>query len=159
MAGDKIEVRMPLFDRLVDEDLSVRREVRPKRTLDRRGLMESVRRELEQLLNTRCPVPAHQLSERERSVIDYGIPDLSHLSAASHNDRILLAEYLRQAIATFEPRLMDVRVVIEEAQGNALGLSGRIEASLITETVPEPVSFATVLQLSEGSVEVHAQPE
>ena len=39
---------MPLFDRLVDRDRFLRHELRSMRTLDRRGVKESVRRELEQ---------------------------------------------------------------------------------------------------------------
>lgn len=150
---------MPLFDRLVDEDLSVRREVRPRRTLDRRGLMESVRRELEQLFNTRCPVPAHQLGGRRRSVIDYGIPDVSQFSARNRDDRERLARLLCDAVEAFEPRLTGVNVIVEPVAGDDLALSGRIEAALVIEEVAEPVSFATVLQLGEGRVEVHADSE
>lgn len=156
MAERKPEVRTPLFDRLVDEDPSVGREVRPRRTLDRRGLIESVRRELEQVFNTRCPVPAHQLGRRRRSVIDYGIPDFSHLSARNHDDRERLAGLLRDAIEAFEPRLAAVNVVIEPVAGDDLALSGRIEAALIVDEVAEPVSFATLLQLGEGRVDVDA---
>ena len=75
MAERKVEVRTLLFDRLVDRDPKLRHEVRPMRTLDRRGLKESVRRDLELLLNTRCPLPAHRIPPRDRSVVDYGIPD------------------------------------------------------------------------------------
>src|SRR6266852_2309925 len=92
MSERPIEVRMPLFDRLVDRDPRLAREERPLRTLDRGGLYESVRRELERLLNTRCPFPAHQLGGHERSVIDYGIPDFAGFSARSFADREQLAE-------------------------------------------------------------------
>lgn len=156
MAAQKIEVRMPLFDRLVDRDPRLRHELRPSRTLDRRGLRESVRRELEQLLNTRCPFPAHRLPIRERSVIDYGVPDFSVFSARSYDDRVRLAELLRRTIEAFEPRLVDVQVSLEPYPGNDLSLLGIIEATLLTDMVPEPVSFETSLDLKEGKIEVHA---
>src|ERR1700730_10032726 len=155
----RIEVRTPLFDRLVDRDPRLQREERPLRTLDRGGLYESVRRELERRLNTRCPLPAHRLAGRERSVIDYGIPDFSGLSARSFADREQLAELLRQAVAAFEPRLAEGRVRLEPAPGDDLALPGRIEALLRVGAVPEPVSFVTVLQLKEGEVRVHASAE
>lgn len=156
MATQKIEVRMPLFDRLVDRDPRLRHELRPSRTLDRRGLRESVRRELEQLFNTRCPFPAHRLPIRERSVIDYGIPDFSVFSPRSYDDRVRLAELLRRAIEAFEPRLIDVQVSLELSPGNDLSLLGVIEAKLLTDLVAEPVSFETSVDLKEGKVEVRA---
>src|SRR6266571_3278353 len=137
MGARKVEVRTPLFDRLVDRDPFLRREVRPMRTLDRRGLKESVRRELEQLFNTRCPVPAHRLTIRERSVIDYGIPDFSTFSARRFEDRARLADVLRRAIEAFEPRLANVRVRIELVTGDDMTLAGSIEADLMVDNVSE----------------------
>lgn len=155
MGERKTEVRTPLFDRLVDRDPRLRREVRAMRTLDRRGLRESVRRELERLFNTRCPIPAHRLAGRPRTVLDYGIPDLSGFSPRSYEDRERLADVLRRAVEAFEPRLAEVRVHLEPAPGDELALAGRIEAVLVTDSIPEPVSFLTVLQLKEGEIEVH----
>ncbi|HKO58950.1 MAG TPA: type VI secretion system baseplate subunit TssE [Thermoanaerobaculia bacterium] len=156
-----MNVRTPLFDRLVDRDPQpephLQRELRPMRTLDRRGLKKSVRRELEQLFNTRCPVAQHHLLGRQRSVIDYGIPDLAIFSARSHDDRLRIAEILRQAIVAYEPRLIDPRVVVEQVPGEELALMARIEARMITDTVPEPVLFLSVLQLKEGEVSVHEE--
>lgn len=167
MAEGNFEVRMPLFDRLVDEgrlergdpaamerDRFTHREARPLRTLDRAGLRESVRRELEQLFNTRCPVPAHQLAERPRSVIDYGIPDFSSFSPRNFNDRQRLAGILCKAIEIYEPRLSNVRVAVEPMPGDDMALLGAIEASVVVEGVSEPLSFETVLQLKEGSVAI-----
>jgi type VI secretion system protein ImpF len=156
MTDRKVEVRMPLFDRLVDRDHHLRHELRPMRTLDRRGVKESVRRELEQLFNTRCPVPAHHLAGRVRSVIDYGIPDFSTFSARNHDDRQRIAEILRAAIEIYEPRLAQVHVSVDQKKGDDSILLGVIEGVLVTENVPEPVSFTTVLQTKEGSVAVHA---
>ncbi len=172
MGERKTEVRRPLFDRLVDRQPELRREARPMRTLDRRGvrvsgpvservsepgsLRESVRRELQRLFNTRCPVPAHRLAGRPRTVLDYGIPDLTGFSPRSHEDRERLAEAMRRAVEAYEPRLAEVRVTLEPDPRDELSLAGRVQAVLVVDSVPEPVSFLTVLQLKEGEVEVHA---
>ncbi|HEX7154479.1 MAG TPA: type VI secretion system baseplate subunit TssE, partial [Thermoanaerobaculia bacterium] len=108
----------------------------------------------EQLFNTRCPVPAHRLAVRERTVIDYGIPDFSTFSARNQDDRLRLAETLRRAIETYEPRLADVRVHVDVAPGDDFSLIGSIEAKLRTDRVEEPVSFMTVLEMKEGRAEV-----
>jgi len=154
MSEGKIEVRTPLFDRLVDRDPTLRRELRPLRTLDRGGLKESIRRELERLLNTRSSLPADRLAARERSVIDYGVPDFSTFAARSHADRQRLAAELRRAIAVYEPRLAGVRVFLDAVPGDDFGLIGRIEATMLVGHVPQPVSFDTVLQLGDGEAAV-----
>lgn len=158
MGERKTEVRKPLFDRLIDRDHRLRWEARPLRTLGRRELKESVRAELVQLFNTRCPVPAHRLSGRPRTVIDYGIPDLSGFSARSVEDRGRLEDILRRAVEAYEPRLAEVRVHLEPLAGDVLALSGSIEAVLVFDSVREPVSFLTVLQMKNGEVQVHGGP-
>jgi|SRR5947207_9735445 len=154
MAERKVEVRTLLFDRLVDRDPKLRHEVRPMRTLDRRGLKESVRRDLELLLNTRCPLPAHRIPPRDGSVVDYGIPDFTALSPARFEDRGKLAEAMVRAINAFEPRLAEVQVRLDPVAGNEKSLAATIEAKLMVGRVAEPVSFATLLQLGDGAVEV-----
>lgn len=150
----KIEVRKPLFDRLVDRDPQLTRELRPMRTLDRAGLKESVRRELEQLFNTRCPFPSHRLPAGGRTVIDYGIPDFGTFSARNFDDHSRLADELRRAVEAYEPRLANVRVFVEPLKGDDMALTASIEAVMLTDGVPEAVLFVTVLQMKDGRAEV-----
>ena len=152
-----VEVRAPLFERLVDLDPRSQREVRPKRTLDRAGLKASVRRELLRLFNSRCPLPARLLADREKTVIDYGIPDFSTFFPRNHDDRVRLAAALRRAVEAFEPRLRQVSVTLEPSADH-LALSGRIEGVLVVDEVAEPVSFPTVFQSESGEVEIRAYP-
>ncbi|HVG08939.1 MAG TPA: type VI secretion system baseplate subunit TssE [Thermoanaerobaculia bacterium] len=154
----KVEVRKPLFDRLVDRDPrpAGQREVgRPQRTLDRRGLRESVRLELERLFNTRCPLPAHRLADRPRSVIDYGVPELTGFSARNVEDRERLAEVFRRAVEAFEPRLEGVRIQLEPVPGDDLSLAGYVEGLLRTDNVPEPVSFGVAVETRTGKVGIN----
>lgn len=143
-----------LFERLVDHHPEETTEVQPFRMLNKAQLKASVREELGRLLNTRCPVPAHLLSERERSVIDYGIPDFSTFSAKSARDRTYLAWLLGRTISAYEPRLRQVQVSIEESQETPRALLVTIEAQLVIGTVTEPVSFPTLIQQKTGEAEV-----
>ena len=145
---------MPLFDRLVDHSRLLRADLTPVRTLDRGGVRKSVRRELEQLFNTRCPIPSHRLGTRERSVIDYGIPDFSTFHARNPDDQKRIAVILKKAIEAYEPRLADVKVTINPIEGDDFMLTGTIEATLIVDNTREAVLFETVLQMKEASVEV-----
>lgn len=146
-------VRMPLFDRLADDEA---REPRPRRTLDRMGLRDSVRRELELLFNTRSPLPVHHLLPAERSVINYGIPDLSEYAPRNADDRALLAETLRRAIVAYEPRLVEVRVRMSEQQVGSRTLVALVEAAIVVDDVREPVSFELGIGLNDGKVLVDA---
>lgn len=150
------EARTPLFDRLVDEQPGVHHETPPARALTRAGLVESVRRELEKLFNTRLSLPSHRLEGRSRTVVDYGIPDFRELSSANPADRERLARALTEAITAFEPRLQEVRVEVEPAAETQDGLVGRISALLSTESITEPIAFMTVFAQRRNGVEVHA---
>jgi type VI secretion system protein ImpF len=143
-------VRSPLFDRLVDGD-PFEAEARPLRTLDRAGLRQSVRRELELLFNTRSQLPAHRIP-LQRSVIDYGIPDFGTFSPRNPDDRDLLADTLRRTASAYEPRLSEIRVHIDPIENDPLHLRATIEAMLVVEGVREPVSFEASMDLREGRV-------
>lgn len=151
MAGD-YNVRRPLFDRLTDYAPD-HEEARPARALDRRGLRESVRAQLEEVLNTRCPLPQKRLEDRPRTILEYGIADLTTFAAGNYEDCRRLAELLRRTIEAYEPRLSDVRVTIEPPAADRLRLEGRIEAVLRVGTVHEPVSFPTIFHAERAVVE------
>lgn len=134
--------RVPLFDRLVDEHPHQRAEARPKRSLDIDELRDSVRRELGRLLETRCPLPGDLALARERSVLDYGLPDLERGGRALvKEDRLRVARLIRQTIEAFEPRLQRVDVELLDSAGGGARLLVAVRAVLVTERVREPLSF------------------
>jgi type VI secretion system protein ImpF len=138
--------RVPLFDRLVDEDPSRRAEARPKRTCDLAALHESVRRELGRLLGTRCPVAGDVALARARTVIDYGLPDLDLGGRALvKEDRLRVARLIRQTVEAFEPRLTRVEVELLEREEGGARLRVAIRAILVTERIREPLSFTFAL--------------
>lgn len=117
-----------------------------------------MRRELQRLLNTTCPLPAGWLAGRERTVIDYGIPDFSTFTPQNDADRVRLARIVRKAIEAYEPRLRRVQVSLAPSPDDHLALIGYIEGVLVVDEVAEPVSFATVFQSDRGEVEIDARP-
>jgi type VI secretion system protein ImpF len=114
----------------------------------RAELRESIRRELGRLLNTRCAAR----NDRNGSVIDYGIPDFSWMSAASADDRLLLADTIARKVAMFEPRLREVRVKIEPDAADPRGVTGTIEAKLMLESIRESVSFPLAIRNKSGEI-------
>lgn len=147
--------RALLFERLVDRQPREPAEPHPLRRLTRRELRESVRREVGWLLSTRCPIPIHRLDERERSVIDYGVPDFSTFSPHSQEDHRRLAQLLSRSIAAFEPRLRHVRVTVERYLEERKSLLVRLDAVLVVESVTEPIAFPVMIQHETGVTTVH----
>lgn len=127
-----------------------------------RYLKRALERDLEWLLNTRRPaeeIPAG-LTEVEKSVYWYGLPDLNSLSLSSEPDRATLIRSIQTAISTFEPRLTGVRVSLAPvAEEGIPELRFIIDGLLWMQPVPEHVSFDTVLDLAAGSYKVLGQAQ
>lgn len=141
--------RRLLFDRLVDSEPWDRHDRARdgartvEHTLDRRALMESVRRELERLFSCRTPLSlaALEAAGPQRTVVDYGVPELSSLAAANPEDRRRLAAVLGATVAAYEPRLREVRVSVEPVAGQPRTAAVGIRARLRVDTVEQPVWF------------------
>ena len=144
--------RALLFERLADaEPRSQEEEAQPFRVLDVRALKESVRRELRRLLNTRRHARHGSGAGSDgMTVLDYGIPDFSPLSASSGDDQNRLAAEVAAAVAAFEPRLSGVRVRIERLRSEDRALLLRIEGRLSVGRVAEPVSFPVLVRGKSG---------
>jgi type VI secretion system protein ImpF len=98
-----------------------------------REVQESVRGDLEDLLNTRplwAAWPA-SLGELEDSLVNYGLPDFSGANLSAPQDHAKFCDKLRRCIESFEPRLQNVTVQ-KTSKGEPLNriLSFRIEATL-----------------------------
>lgn len=157
MAERPQPTRAPLFDRLVDREPWKVREAPPRRTLDRKGLRESVRRELERLFNTRSPLPASRLAEmapEDRTVADYGIPDPASFAPANPEDRREIAELLRRSVAAYEPRLQHVVVEARTLPDQPERLIFALGGALLIDGVPEPVTFPVVFRRGRGEVRI-----
>jgi type VI secretion system protein ImpF len=147
---------MLLFERLTDYQPQEPAEASPLRVYSREELRESIRREVGRLLNTRCPVP----EERNGTVIDYGIPDFSWMSAASGDHRQQLANTIAAKVAAFEPRLEQVRVHLERDSADPRAIIGTIEGVLVVESIREAVSFPLLIHNKNGVMDVApSEPE
>lgn len=150
----------PLFDRLVDLEPWTPGEVHPESTLDAEALRESVQRELECLLGTRCTLTleeAETREPRERSVLDYGLPDLGPLNPVALADQERLARLLGRTITAFEPRLRQVRVSVRPHPEDRRVAVATLTALLVVGHLTEPVSFPLRVELgpSEAGEGVH----
>lgn len=151
-----------LLDRLIDEEPETKREAPRSRNQILREMKKSVRRDVEDLLNTRRSLlewPS-DLTELESSLLNYGIPDITRANMSSPDVREQFRKLLEKTIQQNEPRLQSVRVhLISNNETLDRTLRFRIDALLRADPAPEPVVFDSVLEPGTGTVAIHGESE
>ncbi len=144
-------VQQSFLDRLVVDD-DVTYGPAASRAQSVRDLKAAVRRDLEWLLNTRAVAqpPREALSELRASVYNYGLGDITSISADDPRGRARLRQMIETSILTFEPRLSapQVNEITNTRESRQIRFS--IEAVLKLDPSPERVSFDTVLDTATG---------
>ena len=155
-AGLDRPIRLSLLDRLAGVRAAGASLGSPP---DLTTLRESVRRDLEWLLNTRriaAPAP-DDFPEVQRSLYHYGLPDITSLGRDAPETRAKLAAQLEEAIALFEPRLSQVRISpVKEVADGRRRMRFVIHAMLAADPEPVRVAFDTAVDRSSGDINVHA---
>ncbi|MCA9174395.1 MAG: type VI secretion system baseplate subunit TssE [Planctomycetales bacterium] len=122
----------------------------------------SVQRNLEDLMNTRvrCTSWPASLSELENSLLNYGIPDLTAAHLQSEQSRKEFLRELERRIKFFEPRLKGVRVIpVENSDFYDRTLRFRIDATLLSYPMPEPIAFDSTFDPTVGQINVRGGME
>jgi type VI secretion system protein ImpF len=141
-------VQAPLLDRLIDDSPEREHDAAMSAADSMLALRNSVRRDLEALLNARRrwrSWPA-QMTQLATSPIGYGIPDFASGAFSDARRREELRQEIEATIRRFEPRFLSVRVNLIDAQDRLdTTLRLRIEAVLHAEPAPESVTFDTLV--------------
>ena len=143
-------VTQSLLDRLCDvEDWPA------TRANSMRMYRESVKRDVEYLLNSRRPpIPQmQQYAKAAASVANYGLPDMNSYSGSGNEHNSLLMAIL-QTLRNFEPRIQNVRVFLVRSDTLTRSLRFHIEGRLQFDTTVEEIQFDTVLEITRGEYEV-----
>lgn len=150
----KIGLMPSILDRLISPD-SLGTKAAPGFPLAK--LIASVRRDVEDLLNTR------QNLDREidnypllaESVFRFGMPEVVSFYASSSEDRQKIARILEKVISRHEPRLGSVRarLMADDKATRHSSLNYRIEARVRLDPAPEVV-FETLLEMVTGQTKV-----
>jgi len=151
-------VRQSVLDRLIDREprLAGDRPLSWSESVSR--LRDSVKRDLEWLLNTRRipELASDDFPEVQRSVYHYGIPYITSLSRDASETPETLRRQIEECIRLFEPRLTAVQVLTHESDSDdpRHRLHFSIHALLDIEPNPERVLFDTVLEVGSGEFSV-----
>ena len=141
-----------LMDRLLDPE-STGTRAQPGYTLGQ--ILESVKNDLDTLLNTRRAfvVLEKQYPEIAKSVVTFGLPDLTFVSGSTLGKQEEIGKLIEKAIGLHEPRLRKVKAKIVRTRGVELRLQFHIDAELRVENAPA-VMFETMVELTTGHVSV-----
>lgn len=149
-----------LLDRLTDNEPDKKVESRAKRVLSLNRLKSCVLRDLAWLLNCgnlEVIEDLEEFPEVQKSVLNYGVPDLAGktISATDVNE---LEQELRDAILNFEPRILadslSVRVSINRDAMSAKTMTFVIEGQLWAQPLPLSLFLSTDLDLETGSATI-----
>jgi type VI secretion system protein ImpF len=121
--------------------------------LERDALVESIRREVSNLLNTRCAWPIGELDRGSRTILDYGLPDLSNYHTTNPEDYALVERAVRETIEAYEPRLDQVQVELAAVDRRMNVLTLRVGGKLRMDGIVEPVSFRVSIGDRAGAAE------
>ncbi len=149
--------QLPLLDRLMDDAPDRDRDPNLSNAEVLEKLREAVRRDLQSLLNARRRWRSWPAGLRElaTSPIGYGLPDFSSGAFGDPARRELLRRDVEDTIRRFEPRFLQLKVALVEAEDELTGtLRLRIEALLDADPAPEPVGFDTLLDVARDDVQV-----
>jgi len=147
---------MPVTLSVLDR-LSERKEFPATHAASLRMLKESIRRDLEELLNTRRSLTREldEYAAARSSVVNYGLEDLNSITPLSRVDALELQRAVQQCVVEYESRLRDVTVSVEGGP-DLLRREVRlhIEATIPVHPGAETVSFDTMLDLASGTYSI-----
>ena len=145
-----------MIDRLIDDQPDVSREPASMRGQVLESMRAAIRRDLENLLNTRlrCLTTPEDLTELERSVVEYGIPDISGANLGSEAGRRQFLKAVELTLRNFEPRFKSVRVESIDEDPLDRTMRFRIDAMMYAHPAPEPIVFDTAVEPSTGEFSV-----
>ncbi len=146
-----------ILDRLIDDDPEGSQEQDSMRYYNVQAMYATLKRDLEALLNARRRVVSvpRALEETNRSLLNYGLADITKPGGKSAEVKAQLCRLLARTMTQFEPRLTSLNVTVRD---NADALDGtlhfRIEAVLNIEPAPELIQFDSFIEPVSTNIRV-----
>lgn len=145
---------LSVLDRLLDDNPESSRETPVSRHQRLAELKTAVRRDLENLLNTRVRAVAlpESYKELQQSLVNYGIPDITGASLGTQQQQQDFCAVLERVIRRYEPRFEKVKVTPPPTpQPEDRIYRFRIDAVLVADPVREPMVLES--ELRPGTLE------
>lgn len=153
----KKKLRPSILDRLLVDDPHDMSARDPGKHQQLAQLRNSVRRDLESLMNSRYRIiePPEEYEELEHSLLNYGLPDLATVNIIDQEKRKAFTTRLEMILRQFEPRFKSVKVsYLDNKDETDRTLRFRIDATLYADPAPEIVIFDSALEPVTRTVSV-----
>lgn len=153
----KKDLRPSILDRLIDYEPRSADEPEKSKHQRLKELRASVKRDLENLLNTRYRIvsPPEDCEQLEFSILNYGLADLATVNITDLEKRKAFTRNLEHILKSYEPRFKTVTVSYQENNDNTdRTLRFRIDATIYADPAPEVVVFDSVLEPVSRAVNV-----
>lgn len=154
---NKKKLRSSILDRLLDDDPGNNIDTAIGKHQKIKQLRNSVRRDLENLMNSRLRViePGEEYRELDKSLLNYGLPDLATINITDLEKRKEFTVKMEKILREFEPRFKNVNIsYIENKDKIDRTLHFRIDATLYADPSPEVVIFDSVLEPVTRSISI-----
>ncbi len=151
MTTENHKINSPLLYRLIDDSPDLQREKKNHAQIHLNEFYEQIRRNLENLLNTRLNyvVWSDDYDELKSSILNYGVSDFTLNYFGHKNAQIKLCQTIKETIGRFEPRIQKVNVVpIENDSDLERILKLRIECEVLLKPTSVPAVFVSSLDVS-----------
>ncbi|ARU58819.1 type VI secretion system gp25-like protein [Oleiphilus messinensis] len=152
-------IRASVLDRLIDNEPEKKAELETTKHQLMNQIRENVRRDLENLLNTRfrSVSPPDECRELDKSLVNYGLPDLNVINFLNNAGADQFCQLVEENIKRFEPRFKTVRVVLHDDERRMdRTLRFRIEAVMYADPAPEEIVFDSSLEPVTNNVHVES---
>lgn len=147
---DRVLARSVL-DRLLDPNPDLENDPPAGLSEQMREMRETMRRDLEALLNTRRrpSAPPAALAELKDALVSYGVDGIVSANLVTDESKLALARAVEKRIALFETRLSDVRVtILRNSTATERTLRMRIQATFRLHDGMPPISFESTIDPS-----------
>lgn len=155
--GEQPKIRPSLLARLV-LDAPSDRGGQSEMFVSPEDYLESIRGDLEDLLNTRYHVPqsaTENLQYTTGSLVNYGLPDATHSSSRNPADREAIRRAIERSIEHFDTRLKEVAVeVVGGNEGDQRSIVFRVDAIVDLKPAKGRVFFDASLNLATSRYEI-----
>ena len=153
----KKKLRPSILDRLIDNEPHISVETEQNQHQHLMQLRNSVRRDVENLLNTRYRLiaPDDEYRQLENSLLNYGLPDLATVNIIDQERKNAFINDLKNIIKHFEPRFKSINVrYLDNPNKDDYTLRFRIDGVLYADPAPEIVIFDSTLEPVSRTVSV-----
>lgn len=145
-----------LLDRLLDDEPHSTVEPPWRESVVIRELKHSLRRDLENLLNSRRSLEdiPDGMEHLHDSLVNYGLPDLQSFELRDVHDIQRFCRLIEECVRRFEPRLRHVAVSPEGQVERPLDRTLRfvIDAVLVADPFQEPVRLSSVVEAGNSTI-------